>query len=149
MFRFILLTVCASVFSLAFTPGAYCQERDHHLGEWSGTWHGTDASGHFDLDLQRESNGDVAGNIVVSTDSGKASEFAVDLRHVSFEGDTFTAVFVTPGKSPEVIKLTGSLSEQTGYGEWIAHKRRGAAGESTEADAETNGTWTLERHDSK
>lgn len=137
MFRAFLLMLCASV----LMQGAYGHERDYHLGDWIGTWKSADTSGHFDLALQRAPGGEVAGNIVVSTDNQESSEYDVDLRNISFDGDHFTAIFVTPGKSPDVIKLTGSLSARTGSGEWVAHKRL-----QSNAEVSAYGTWELQKH---
>jgi hypothetical protein len=137
-----LLTLCASVLLMS---GARSYEADYHLGEWIGTWHSGDTSGHFDLALERAPDGQLIGNIDVATDGGKASEYAVDLRHVAFEGDNFTATFVTPGKSAAVIKLTGSLSKQAGSGEWVAHQRVESNAEAQVASA--TGTWELQKYE--
>jgi len=150
MFRsFLIFTLCASILCLSSLPAASSHEKDYHLGEWIGTWHSSDTFGHFDLDLERAPDGKVAGNIVVSTDRDETSAFAVDLRHVSFEGDTFTAVFVTPGGSPEVIKLTGTLSAQSGYGLWFAHQQLAEPETGAAAAEPATGTWQLEKHESK
>jgi len=140
MFRSLLATLCASVFSVLLISGARGFDEDYHMGEWIGTWSSADTSGSFDLDLQRASDGNVAGNVIVATDNQKA-EYDVDLRNISFDGDNFTATFITPGKPQNIIKLTGSLSAQTGSGQWVARKRM-----QTSTQTPESGTWQLQKH---
>jgi hypothetical protein len=139
-----LLTLFASVLLMS---GARSHDAEYHLGQWIGTWQSGETSGSFDLDLARGSDGALTGNIDVSTNGAKAQEYAVDLRHVSFEGDHFTAVFVTPGKSAQVVKLSGTLSREKGSGEWVAHKLGEAKEPQATATASESGTWELEKHD--
>jgi hypothetical protein len=141
--RPILLTLFASVLLLSGIPG---HAAEYHLGQWIGTWQSGDKSGHFDLDLGRGSDGELVGNIDVSADGGRGQEFAVDLRYVKFEGDRFTAVFITPGRSAAAIKLSGTLSNEKGSGGWVARKR-GDAQESEESMSSATGTWQLEKHE--
>lgn len=139
----ILSTLFASVLLMS---GAHVHAAEYHLGEWLGTWQSGETSGHFNLDLERTSDGKLVGNIDVSTDGGNAHEYAVDLRYVDFDGNRFTAVFLTPGKNAEVVKLAGTLDKAKGSGEWVA-RRRGATPESASDSTAASGTWVLEKQE--
>jgi hypothetical protein len=135
-----LLTLFASALLMS---GAYSRAAEYHMGEWIGTWQSGDNSGHFNLSLGRAADGNLVGNIDVSMDEGQGHEYAVDLRYVDFEGDRFTAVFLTPGKSAQVIKLTGTLDRVKGSGAWTARKRAGMP--DAAEDAPASGTWMLQK----
>jgi hypothetical protein len=137
----LLLTLCASALLVG---GARSHEAEYHVGQWIGTWQDGEASGRFDLDLERASDGQIAGNVDVSMSGGKTREYAVDLRHINFNGDHFTAVFITPGKTAEV-KLSGTLEKEKGSGEWVASKRVDSTASS--AIESTSGTWELQKYD--
>ena len=135
-----LMTLFASALLMS---GSYSHAAEYHLGDWIGTWQSGATSGHFNLALQRTSDGNLVGNIDVSMDDGQSHEYAVDLRYVDFEGDRFTAVFLTPGKFAQVVKLTGTLDKEKGSGAWTARMRAGMP--ASDADAPASGSWMLQK----
>ncbi len=138
--KLFFLTLGASVLLMG---GARGTEADYHLGEWIGTWNNGGTSGHFNLALERAPDGTVTGNVDIVADGGKTeSEFAVDLRQITFDGDQMTAVFVTPEKDQKYIKMTGLLQQNVGHGEWVAH----TAIDSGKEMLSGTGTWAVQKY---
>src|ERR1700683_2935030 len=60
----------ASLWLGAQIAPANAADGDQYLGTWSGTWRGDDSSGHFQLTLERGSEGKGTGSIAVRQDGG-------------------------------------------------------------------------------
>ena len=66
----------ASVYLGVLAAPAKAADGDQYLGMWSGTWAGTDgSSGHFQLNLERGSDGKLTGSIAVTQDGGGGSDY--------------------------------------------------------------------------
>jgi hypothetical protein len=113
------------------------RRRDQYLGTWSGTWRGDDSSGHFQLTLERGSEGKVTGSIAVSQDGGGGSDYTAKLKSAGFVGDKFAAAYEPPDGQSQV-NLKGTFTPQGADGDWSV-----GAKDQPESPAATAGTWKI------
>jgi hypothetical protein len=112
---------------------------DQYLGTWSGTWRGDDSSGHFQLTLERGSEGKVTGSIAVSQDgaAGGDSDYTAKLKSAGFVGDKFAATYEPPDGQSE-ISFKGTFSPNGADGNWSLGAKNQPA-----SPAVTAGTWKI------
>jgi hypothetical protein len=116
---------------------AIAADGDQYLGTWSGTWRGDDSSGHFQLTLERGSEGKVTGSIAVSQDGGGGSDYTAKLKSAGFIGDKFAAAYEPPDGQSQV-NLKGTFTPQGADGDWSV-----GAKDQPESPAATAGTWKI------
>ena len=132
-FWLLLASLCLGV---QIAP-AIAADGDQYLGTWSGTWRGDDSSGHFQLTLERGSEGKVTGSIAVSQDGGGGSDYTAKLKSAGFVGDKFAAAYEPPDGQSE-INLKGTFSPKGADGDWsLGAKDRPAN------PAVATGTWKI------
>lgn len=133
-FSSILLAI---LFMGAPVSPAVAADGDPYLGTWAGTWLGGDASGHFELTLERSADGKLTGSIAVSQDGGASSDYTARLKTAEFTGDRFAAAYEPPDGQSQ-INLKGSFSGRGADGDWSL----GAKDQPT-APAMAAGTWKI------
>jgi hypothetical protein len=127
----------ASIWLGALTAPAIAADGDQYLGTWTGTWQGDNSSGHFRLNLERGSDGKVAGSIAVSQDGGGGSDYSAKLKSADFTGDKFAAAYEPPDGQSQ-INLKGTFTPQGADGDWSLGAKDQPAG-----PAMTAGTWKI------
>lgn len=111
---------------------------DQYLGPWSGTWAGADnSSGHFQLNLERGSDGKLGGSIAVIQDGGGGSDYTAKLKSAAFAGDKFTAAYEPPDGQSE-INMKGAFGSKSGDGEWSLGPK-----DKPSSPAVASGTWKI------
>jgi hypothetical protein len=121
----------------ALTAPAIAADGDQYLGTWTGTWLGDNSSGHFQLNLERSSEGKVTGSIAVSQDGGGGSDYTAKLKSAGFTGDKFAAAYEPPDGQSQ-INLKGTFTPQGADGDWSLGAKDQPAG-----PAMTAGTWKI------
>jgi hypothetical protein len=117
---------------------ATAADGDPYLGVWSGSWAGADgSSGHFQLNLERGSDGKLSGSIAVSQDGGGGSDYTSKLKNAAFAGDKFTAAYEPPDGQSE-IDMKGTFGSKGGDGEWSL-----VAKNQPSSPAVASGTWKI------
>ena len=136
MLRFfsLLLAIC---FIVTHVSPAVAADGGQYLGTWAGTWLGGDASGHFELTLERSADGKLTGSIAVSQDGGASSDYTAKLKTAEFTGDRFAAAYEPPDGQSQ-INMKGSFSARGADGDWSL----GAKDQPT-APAIAAGTWKI------
>jgi hypothetical protein len=130
----LLATICVG---LLVAPSR-AADGDQYLGAWSGTWTGADnSSGHFQLNLERGSDGKLTGSIAVTQDGGGASDYTAKLKKAAFAGDKFTAAYEPPDGQSE-ISMKGTFGSKGGDGEWSL-----GAKDQPSTPAVASGTWKI------
>lgn len=130
----LLASICLG---LAIAP-ARAADDDQYLGTWSGTWAGADgSSGHFQLNLERGSDGKLTGSIAVTQDGGGGSDYTSKLKNAAFAGDKFTAAYEPPDGQSE-INMKGNFGSRAGDGEWSL-----GAKDKPSSPAVASGTWKI------
>jgi hypothetical protein len=130
----LLASICLG---LAFAP-AKAADGDQYLGAWSGTWAGADgSSGHFQLNLERGSDGNLTGSIAVTQDGGGGSDYTSKLKNAAFAGDKFTAAYEPPDGQSE-INMKGNFGSKGGDGEWSLGPKN-----QPSSPAVASGTWKI------
>jgi hypothetical protein len=127
----------ASLWLGAQIAPAVAADGDQYLGTWSGTWRGDDSSGHFQLTLERGSEGKVTGSIAVSQDGGGGSDYTAKLKSAGFTGDKFAAAYEPPDGQSE-INLKGTFSPNGADGDWSLGAKAQPAN-----PAVATGTWKI------
>jgi hypothetical protein len=129
----LLASICTG---LAVAP-ARAADGDKYLGTWSGTWAGADGSlGHFQLNLERGSDGKVTGSVAVTQDSN-GSNYTSKLKNAAFAGDQFTAAYEPPSGQSE-ISIKGKFALKGADGEWSVRPKDKPSGAPVAA-----GTWKV------
>ena len=129
----LLASICTG---LAVAP-ARAADGDKYLGTWSGTWAGADGSlGHFQLNLERGSDGKVTGSVAVTQDSN-GSNYTSKLKNAAFAGDKFTAAYEPPDGQSE-INMKGNFGSKGGDGEWSLGGKN-----QPSSPAVASGTWKI------
>jgi hypothetical protein len=132
----VFLLLASICFGTHIAP-ALAADADPYLGTWSGTWAGADgSSGHFQLNLERGSDGNLAGSIAVSQDGG-GSDYTSKLKNAAFAGDKFTAAYEPPDGQSE-INMKGTFASKGGEGEWSL-----GAKDQPSSPAMATGTWKI------
>jgi hypothetical protein len=126
----------AGVWLAALVAPAIAADGDQYLGTWTGTWQGDNASGHFQLNLER-SEGKVTGSIAVSQDGGGGSDYTAKLKSAGFSGDKFAAAYEPPDGQSQ-INLKGTFTPQGADGDWSL-----GAKDQPASPAMTAGTWKI------
>jgi hypothetical protein len=130
----LLASICLG---LAVAP-ARAADGDQYLGAWPGTWAGADgSSGHFQLNLERGSDGKLTGSIAVTQDGGGGSDYTSKLKNAAFTGDKFTAAYEPPDGQSE-INMKGNFGSKGGEGEWSL-----GAKDKPSSAAVASGTWKI------
>jgi hypothetical protein len=133
-----VLLLLASICAGWLAAPARAADGDQYLGTWSGTWAGTDgSSGHFQLNLERGSDGKLGGSIAVSQDGGGGSDYTAKLKNAAFAADKFSAAYEPPDGQSE-IHMKGSFGAQGGDGEWSL-----GAKDQPSSPALASGTWKI------
>ena len=133
-----VLLLLASIFFGAHIAPALAADGDQYLGSWSGTWAGADgSSGHFQLNLERGSDGKLTGSIAVSQDGGGGSDYTAKLKNAGFAGDKFTAAYEPPDGQSD-INMKGTFGAKGGDGEWSL-----GAKDQPSSPAVASGTWKI------
>jgi hypothetical protein len=117
---------------------AAAADGDPYLGKWTGTFLGESTAGHFELDLQRGSEGAVTGTITVSTDGDSNSDYTAKLKSASFTGNKFSAVYEPPGDGQTEINLKGIFNPKGADGDWSVNPKA----QPTAVPVAT-GTWKI------
>ncbi|HEV7357164.1 MAG TPA: hypothetical protein VGN99_04165 [Steroidobacteraceae bacterium] len=136
-YRFWLLLVTLGL-GASFGP-AVAADGDQYLGTWAGTWAGDNSSGHFQLMLERGSDGKLTGSIAVTQDSGGGSDYTAKLKDASFAGDKFTAAYDPPDGQSQ-INMKGTFRAKGGDGDWSL----GAKAQPSNPALAT-GTWKISK----
>jgi len=135
-FWLLLASVCLGA---AVAP-ALAADGDQYLGTWSGTWAGADnSSGHFQLTLQKGSDGKLTGSIAVTQDGGGGSDYSAPLKNAAFAGDKFTAAYEPPDGQSE-INMKGTFGAKGGDGDWSL-----GAKNQPSSPAVAGGTWKISK----
>jgi hypothetical protein len=130
----LLASVCLAV----LVAPARAADGDQYLGAWSGTWAGADnSSGHFQLNLERGSDGKLTGSIAVSQDGGGGSDYTAKLKQAAFAGDKFSAAYEPPDGQSE-ISMKGTFGPKGGDGDWSL-----GAKDQPSNPAVATGTWKI------
>jgi hypothetical protein len=130
----LLASICVG----AFAAPAGAADGDQYLGTWSGTWAGADnSSGHFQLNLERGSDGKLTGSIAVSQDGGGGSDYTAKLKSAAFAGDKFSAAYEPPDGQSE-ISMKGKFGPKGGDGDWAL-----GAKDQPSNPAVATGTWKI------
>jgi len=133
-----VLLLLASMCFAAHVAPALAADGDQYLGSWSGTWAGADgSSGHFQLNLERGSDGKLTGSIAVSQDGGGGSDYTAKLKNAGFAGDKFTAAYEPPDGQSD-INMKGTFGAKGGDGEWSL-----GAKDQPSSPAVASGTWKI------
>jgi hypothetical protein len=133
-----VLLLLASISLGVLGAPARAADGDQYLGAWSGTWAGTDgSSGHFQLNLERGSDGKLTGSIAVSQDGGGGSDYTAKLKNAGFAGDKFKAAYEPPDGQSE-IDMKGTFGSKGGDGEWSL-----GAKDQPSSPAVASGTWKI------
>jgi hypothetical protein len=134
----VLLLLFASIFFGGPIAPALAADCDQYLGTWTGTWAGADgSSGHFQLNLERGSDGRLSGSIAVSQDGGGGSDYTAKLKNAAFAGDKFSAAYEPPDGQSE-ITMKGTFGAKGGDGEWSL-----GAKDQPSSPAVSSGTWKI------
>jgi hypothetical protein len=135
-FWLLLASVCLG----ASVAPALAADGDQYLGTWAGTWAGADnSSGHFQLTLQKGSDGKLTGSIAVSQDGGGGSDYSAPLKNAAFTGDKFTAAYEPPDGQSE-INMKGTFGAKGGDGDWSL-----GAKNQPSSPAVATGTWKISK----
>jgi hypothetical protein len=130
----------ASVYLGVLAAPAKAADGDQYLGMWSGTWAGTDgSSGHFQLNLERGSDGKLTGSIAVTQDGGGGSDYTSKLKNAAFAADKFTAAYEPPDGQSQ-INMKGTFGSKGGDGEWSL-----GAKDQPSSPAVASGTWKISK----
>jgi hypothetical protein len=133
-----VLLLLASICASGLAAPARAADGDQYLGMWSGTWAGADgSSGHFQLNLERGSDGKLTGSIAVSQDGGGGSDYTSKLKNAGFAGDKFSAAYEPPDGQSE-IKMKGTFGSKGGDGDWSL-----GAKDQPSSPAVASGTWKI------
>jgi hypothetical protein len=119
------------------TPAA-AADGDAYLGKWAGTYEGGDATGHFQLALERGSDGKLTGTISVAADGGGGQEYSVKMKSASFVGDKFAGAYEPPGDNQSEINLKGTFSAKGADGDWSLGPK-----DQPSSPAVASGTWKV------
>jgi hypothetical protein len=131
----------ASIFLGASVAPALAADGDLYLGVWAGTWAGADnSSGHFQLTLERGSDGKLGGSIAVSQDGGGGSDYTAKLKNAAFAGDKFTAAYEPPDGQSE-ISMKGTFGAKGGDGDWSLSPKA-----QPSSPALASGTWKIAKN---
>jgi hypothetical protein len=132
-----LLLLASIGFGAPIAP-VLAADGDQYLGTWSGSWAGADgSSGHFQLNLERGSDGKLTGSIAVSQDGGGGSDYTAKLKNAGFAGDKFTAAYEPPDGQSE-INMKGTFGSKGGDGDWSL-----GAKDQPSSPAVASGTWKI------
>jgi hypothetical protein len=130
----------ASIYLGASVAPAFAADGDQYLGSWSGTWAGADnSSGHFQLTLQKGSDGKLTGSIAVTQDGGGGSDYSAPLKNAAFAGDKFSAAYEPPDGQSE-INMKGTFGAKGGDGDWSLGAKNQAS-----SPAVASGTWKISK----
>jgi hypothetical protein len=133
----VLLLLASICFAAPIAP-ALAADGDQYLGTWSGSWAGADgSSGHFQLNLERGSDGKLTGSIAVSQDGGGGSDYTSKLKNAGFVGDKFSAAYEPPDGQSE-IHMKGTFASKGGDGDWSL-----GAKDQPSSPAVASGTWKI------
>ena len=132
-----LWLLLSSLWLGALAAPAIAADGDQYLGTWTGTWQGDNSSGHFQLNLERGSEGKVTGSIAVSQDGGGGSDYTAKLKSADFTGNKFAAAYEPPDGQSQ-INLKGTFTPQGADGDWSL-----GAKDQPASPAMTSGTWKI------
>ena len=105
---------------------------EEFVGVWSGGWEGSGSSGGFELTLEKEKDGPVAGRVSVTGEPTYKATF----KALSFEGKKMTARYDFPPSDQAEVLLTATFDGNNAKGTWSLRTKS----DGTEAVA---GTWTV------
>jgi hypothetical protein len=127
----------ASILLGTLTSPVLAADGDQYLGAWTGTWAGDSAAGHFQLNLERGTDGKVTGSIAVSQDDGGSSDYTAKLKSAEFSANKFTAAYEPPDGQSQ-INLKGMFTPQGANGDWSLGAKDQPSGPVAAA-----GTWKI------
>ena len=127
----------AAVFAGSATmlmPSAMSAANDEFVGTWSGTWEGS-GSGRFDLTIERDASGQLAGGVSVGTDQG---DYVAKFKELSFDGGRMKAKYdFTPDPQAEIV-LSGTFTSGDAQGDWTMQPQG-------QNQAFAAGTWVVKK----
>ncbi len=100
------------------------------VGKWSGTFEGA-ASGKFELVINQDSNGKLAGQVIMLTDDG--SRQPIDLKTITWGKGQLAATYNDPNDGDDEVNFTGTYAKPALKGTW-----KSDGGQAT-------GTWQVTR----
>jgi hypothetical protein len=106
---------------------------EQFLGIWSGTWDGAGTGG-FELTLEKDKNGAVAGHVSVTGEPTYKATF----KAVSFEGHKMSAKYDFPPDERAEVILAAAFDGNTAKGAWSLREKGG------DSDV-ASGSWTVSR----
>jgi hypothetical protein len=109
---------------------------DPYAGLWKGTWEGMGATGSFDIQFARGSDGKLGGNVEVGTEAGG---YHAKFTQLEVKGAEFSAKYDYPLDTNGEVALSGKLDGKAASGTWTL----GAKGQPT--DSPVAGSWTVTR----
>ncbi len=130
----VLFVVCAAGLTTAQRGADGAAKPEQFVGTWSGTWEGAGSSGGFELTLEQDKDGPLAGKVSVTGEP----TYKATLKSLSFDLKKMNARYdFTPDDSAEVV-LAASFDGNKTTGTWSLRAK--ASG-----DEVASGTWTATR----
>ncbi len=104
---------------------------EQFVGTWTGTWEGAGASGGFELTLEKDASGAVAGKVSVTEPAYNAA-----FKTLAFDGNKMTAKYDFPLNDQAEVVLAATFDGNKCTGTWSAREKA--------SDNEVMaGTWTV------
>lgn len=117
---FIAVTMLTAMFSTATAQTAATTTADSSamlVGKWTGSYEGAD-SGNFELNLSRDSQQKLTGQIVMLAPDG--SRYPIDLKTVTWQNGRLSAAYSNPQNGGDV-SFTGTFDAAALKGTWQAN----------------------------
>jgi hypothetical protein len=130
---FVFVFVFGVVFSAAQRGADGSSTGERFLGTWSGTWEGA-GSGGFELTLEKDKEGALAGRVSVTGEPTYKATFKV----LSFDGPKMTAKYDFPPDEAAEVELAATFEEKTAKGTWSLL-------EKASRNEVASGTWIVDR----
>lgn len=89
------------------------------LGTWSGTWDGAGSGGGFELTLERDKDGALAGKVSVTGEP----TYKATLKSAAFEGRKMNAKYDFPPDDAAEVILAASFEGDSATGTWSLREK--------------------------
>jgi hypothetical protein len=92
---------------------------EQRLGTWSGTWDGAGSGGGFELTLERDKDGAIAGKVSVTGEP----TYKATLKSIAFEGAKMTGKYDFPPDDAAEVLLAASFEGESAAGTWTLREK--------------------------
>lgn len=128
----IWVLLVAAIFTAA--PQGKDTSGEQFVGTWTGSWGGAGEGGGFELTLEKNKEGVVAGRVSVTGEPTYKAEF----KSLSFDGNKMNGRYDFPPNAEAEVVLSAAFEGTTAKGTWSLREK------ATNSEA-FSGTWTVEK----